>query len=64
MDTNGLWEIFAKTGNVSDYLNYRDAFNKRVEENASKYRRNNPQGTEYRGEGQTRYGAHTPPRVN
>lgn len=48
MNTNELWEKFAKTGSVNDYLNYRDAFNKRVEENARKYRRNNSQRTEYR----------------
>lgn len=63
MNTNELWEIFARTGSVSDYLNYRDAVNKRVEENARKYGRNYFKGTEYRREGQARYGAHTPPRA-
>lgn len=63
MDTNALWEIFAKTGKVSDYLNYSNAINQRVEENANKYGRNNSQGTEYRREGQARNGAHTPPRA-
>ena len=56
MDTNALWEKFAQTGKVSDYLNYSDAVNKRVEENARKYGRNHFKGTEYRREGQARNG--------
>jgi len=57
MDINGLWDVFARTGNVSDYLNYRNAVNKRVEGNANKYGRNYSQRTECWGEGQARDGA-------
>jgi hypothetical protein len=51
MDTNELWDKFAKSGRIDDYLNYSAAVNKRVKENARKHGRNNSQGTEYRREG-------------
>ena len=51
MDTNELWDKFAKSGSINDYLNYSAAVNKRVKENARKYGRNNSQGTEHRREG-------------